>query len=120
MLIKFIKPDFNFQDERGSLTQLVNKGWNQVNYITSVKGSFRGNHYHTINQEAFFVISGAFKLSLEHKITKETAKYDIKAGDFFVIFPNVIHSFDYTDDTTLISLYDRGVELPNGKKDISR
>ena len=46
MLIEFIKPDFDFTDDRGSLTQLVHKGWNQVNYITSVGGAFRGNHYH--------------------------------------------------------------------------
>ena len=46
MLIKFIKPDFEFSDDRGSLKQLVHNGWKQVNYITSVEGSFRGDHYH--------------------------------------------------------------------------
>ena len=51
MLIEFIKPDFSFTDDRGSLTQLVHKGWNQVNYITSVGGAFRGNHYHKNNTE---------------------------------------------------------------------
>ena len=118
MLIKFIKPDFNFQDDRGSLTQLVHNGWNQVNYITSVSGAFRGDHYHLQNKEAFFVISGGFKLKLRDMNTGESGEYDIKAGDFFIIFPNVIHSFDYTDDTTLISFYDKGVELPDGTKDI--
>lgn len=118
MLIEFIKPDFNFQDDRGSLTQLVHGGWNQVNYITSVKGAFRGNHYHLQNKEAFFVISGGFRLSLRHNETGETAEYDIKAGDFFIIHPNITHSFDYTADTALISMYNQGVELPNGEKDI--
>ena len=120
MLIEFIKPDFNFQDDRGSLTQLVHGGWKQVNYITSVKGAFRGDHYHVYNKEAFYVISGGFKLSLRHNKTGETAQYNIKAGDFFIIYPNVMHSFDYTHDTTLISLYNRGVELKNGTKDIVR
>ena len=58
MLIEYIKPDFEFSDERGTLRQLVHTGWKQVNYITSVIGSFRGNNYHKKNTEAFFVISG--------------------------------------------------------------
>ncbi len=120
MLIEFIKPDFEFSDDRGALTQLVHSGWNQVNYITSVAGAFRGDHYHLQNKEAFFVVSGSFKLLLKHNQTGETAEYDIKTGDFFIIYPNVTHSFDYTTDTALISLYDQGVELPDGTKDILR
>jgi len=118
MLIEFIKPDFEFADDRGALTQLVHGGWNQVNYITSVAGAFRGDHYHLQNKEAFYVISGAFKLRLTHLETRETTEYDIKAGDFFIIYPKVVHSFDYTAETALISLYDKGVELPDGTKDI--
>lgn len=118
MLVEFIKPDFEFKDERGALTQLVHGGWNQVNYITSAAGSFRGDHYHLQNKEAFYVISGRFKLTLKHNKTHETAEYDIKAGDFFIIYPDVTHSFDYPVETTLISMYDKGVELPDGTKDI--
>lgn len=119
-LLKFIKPDFEFSDDRGALTQLVHGGWNQVNYITSVAGAFRGDHYHLQNKEAFYVISGGFKLTLKHNKTRETAEYAMKAGDFFVIYPDVAHSFDFTEKTTLISMYDRGVELPDGTKDILR
>ena len=118
MLIEFIKPDFEFADNRGALTQLVHQGWNQVNYITSVAGAFRGDHYHQQNKEAFYVISGGFKLTLKHNQTRETAEYDMKAGDFFIIHPDVMHSFDFTEKTTLISMYDNGVELPDGTKDI--
>lgn len=118
MLIEFIRPDFNLTDGRGSLTQLVHHGWNQVNYIESAAGAFRGDHYHLQNKEAFFVISGGFRLSLKHRNTGEKADYDIKAGDFFIIYPNVNHSFDFIQKTTLISMYDKGVELPDGSKDI--
>lgn len=118
MLIEFIKTDFEFSDDRGTLTQLVHEGWKQVNYITSVAGAFRGNHYHLQNKEAFYVISGGFKLSLRHNETGERAEYNIEAGSFFIIYPNVTHSFDYTKDTNLISMYDNGVELSDGTKDI--
>lgn len=118
MLIEFIQPDFQFEDARGCLKQLIHDGWKQVNYISSVAGAFRGNHWHQRNKEAFFVISGRFDLSLEHTRTHEEESYLMKAGDFFIIPPNVSHSFLFTDDTQLISLYDEGVENEDGSKDI--
>ena len=118
MLIEFIKPDFEFSDDRGSLRQLVHDGWKQVNYITSKAGAFRGNHYHKENTEAFYVISGRFKLTAESADGNYKEEYDIKAGDFFTVSPYVNHSFDYIEDTELISLYDKGVEMPDGTKDI--
>ena len=120
MMIEFIKPDFEFADDCGRLIQLVHQGWNQVNYITSVAGAFRGGHYHLENREAFYVVSGGFKLTLKHNQTRKTTEYDMKAGDFFIIYPNVTHSFDFTEETALISLYDNGAELPDGTKDILR
>lgn len=120
MLAEFIKADFEFGDERGSLVQLVHGGWKQVNYITSVAGAFRGGHYHRKNREAFYIVSGGFELQLKDLESGEEQTCNIKKGDFFIIAPNVVHSFKYTEDTALISLYDNGVELPDGTKDILR
>lgn len=118
MLINFIKTDFNFSDDRGSLTQLVHDGWKQVNYITSIAGAIRGNHYHKENVEAFYVISGRFKLTAQKINDSQTEEYEMKAGDFFVVQPNINHSFEYLEDTQLISMYDIGVEKADGSKDI--
>lgn len=118
MLVEFIKPDFEFEDARGSLKQLVHEGWKQVNYITSVAGAFRGNHYHKENSEAFFVISGKFKLIVEDLENTKKEEYEMKSGDFFIIRPNINHSFEYLEETQLISLYDKGVEKDDGTKDI--
>lgn len=115
-MIHRIEPDFTFENEGGKLTQLVRSGYNQINAITSVKGSKRGGHYHKINREAFYIISGAFILTLEEEGNTET--YEIKAGDMFVIEPYQKHWFEYTEDTVLVSMYDKGVELPRGLKDI--
>jgi quercetin dioxygenase-like cupin family protein len=120
MLIEFIKPNFEHIDARGSLRQLVRNGWKQVNYITSAKNSFRGSHYHRFNCEAFYVISGEFRLALENHATGEKEVHYIKSGDFFTVQPNIIHSFYYTEDSILISFYDRGVEDQDGDKDIYR
>ena len=118
MLIQFLKPDFEFSDARGSLTQLVHNDWKQVNYITSVAGAYRGGHFHKRNTEAFYVISGAFRLLVESSDGKEREEYTMKAGDFFVIPPMVTHSFTFTDNTQLISFYNQGVENADGSKDV--
>lgn len=116
MLVKIIEPNFIFNDDRGTLTQLVREGYNQVNVITSDENVERGNHYHKLNTEAFFIISGSLKLVL--KKDNEEEQYDFKAGDMFVIPPYVIHSFYYYEKTVLVSMYDKGVELEDGAMDM--
>lgn len=50
MLIKFLEPNFIFEDERGLLIQLVRDGFKQVNYITAKKNNIRGGHFHKFNR----------------------------------------------------------------------
>ena len=120
MLIVFEKmePDFANLDERGGLVQLVREGYRQINYIFSQAGSVRGGHYHQVNEELFYIISGKFELLLEEKNIKE--QYVFKAGDMFKIPAGIKHTFTYLEDTMLISMYDKGVELSNGEMDIYR
>lgn len=115
-MINILKPDFIFSDDRGTLTQLIHNGYKQVNVITSKADTIRGGHYHKINTEAFFVVEGAFQLVAEYKSEKK--EYSFKKGDMFCIPPFVSHDFIYTEDTILVSMYDKGVELENGEKDI--
>ena len=114
--IDFLQPDFVFENSAGSLKQLVHDGWKQVNIITSVGGSVRGGHYHKYNKEAFYIITGSFKLIVWLRDQKE--EYQIKAGDFFLINENVFHTFEYSEDTWLISMYSNGVEMDENTKDI--
>ena len=118
MLIDFLKPDFRFEDARGSLVQLVRQGWKQVNVIRSEAGVVRGGHYHAVNTEAFYVISGSFELEAEDLASGEKETQVMKAGTFFLIRPKLLHSFRFLQETLLVSLYDKGVELDGGKKDI--
>lgn len=118
MLIQFLNPDFYFDDARGSLVQLVHDGWKQVNVIRSEAGVTRGGHYHASNTEAFYVISGTFSLIVEDGTTGQQETYTLKKGDFFLVPQNIIHSFHYLQETLIVSLYDQGVELPDGTKDI--
>lgn len=116
MLTKILQIDFDFHDERGSITQLVHRGYNQFNVIFSNAGVKRGGHYHRLNNEAFYVIKGKLRFEAKYKNLNEV--FEFGPGDFFGIGPNIIHSFDYLEDTILVSLYDKGVELEDNQKDI--
>ncbi len=111
-MLKIIKKDFEFVDERGAIVQLIHDGYKQINAITSKKGVLRGGHYHKENAEAFYIISGALKLTVNGR------EYAFKGGDFFGIEPYDMHSFLFEEDTVLVSMYDKGVELADGSKDI--
>ncbi len=116
MLIKMLEPDFVFENEAGSLKQLVHDGWKQVNVITSVGGAVRGGHYHKYNEEGFYIIQGSFRLTVSRDgVTEE---YTMHQGDMFLIYPYVYHTFEYTEDTVLVSMYSNGVELSETEKDI--
>jgi len=115
-LIEFLKPDFSFSDERGCLFQLVHDGWKQVNVSQTKAGVKRGGHYHKQTVEAFFVVSGEVRLTLSKG--GKTEQVTVKTGDFFRFPPYVAHSFDFAADTTLVALYDKPVEQPDGGKDI--
>lgn len=116
MLINIIQPDFIHQNENGVLTQLVRSGFRQVNVIESKAGGSRGGHFHKQNQEAFFVVQGTFRLSVSRNDKQET--YQFQKGDMFSIPAYVKHSFDFGEDTILVSMYSEGVELADGGMDI--
>lgn len=115
-MIELLQPDFEFENECGKLTQLVRDGWKQVNVITSKAGSKRGGHYHKYNEEAFFVVSGSFLLQVFQDGNQE--EHEFRAGDMFKIHKNVAHTFLYHEDTVLVGMYDKGVELTENEKDI--
>lgn len=115
-LYEILHPDFEFQDARGRLTQLVHTGYEQVNVVFSNAGVTRGGHYHKESREAFFVVSGSVKVSLSHGQACEERMFE--KGEFFLIHPEVIHSMFYPEDCVLIAMYDRCVESENGEKDI--
>jgi dTDP-4-dehydrorhamnose 3,5-epimerase-like enzyme len=116
MLLEILTPDFVNKDERGMFAQLVHCGYSQVNVLSTVAGSQRGGHYHKENTEVFFVVSGKLTLLLSHDTVQE--EYIFGEGDMFGIPPWVNHDLLFDIDTVLISMYDKGIEMPNGEKDI--
>ena len=116
-LLESLTPDFIFPDERGLLVQICRSGYSQINAVFTKKGAVRGNfHYHKNTKEAFFVLSGKIRVTAALEDLREVREYS--AGDMFLVRENVRHSFEYLEDTYLVGLYTRGVENPDGTKDI--
>ena len=100
------------------MIQLVHNGYCQVNFIKSKSGVLRGGHYHKRNDEAFYVISGEFRLLLEDMQSNVKENYLMTPGVFFKIKKGIKHSFEFRKPTKLISMYSVGVVNPDGTKDI--
>lgn len=115
VLIQVLSPDFQFEDNRGTLIQLVHEGYKQVNVVFTRAGVFRGGHYHRENVETFYVTYGSFDFTAEKGDVRE--KYHFEAGDMFSVLPGVIHGFDYLENTEVVALYDKGVEHRDGTMD---
>ncbi len=116
-LIEILKPDFTFEDERGSLCQITHTPYAQTNAVFSKKDSVRGNfHYHKTAKEIFYVVSG--KVAVEAHLDAEEETLTFKTGDMFLINENVAHRFSYIEDTYLVVFYTSEIELEDGTKDI--
>ena len=118
-MIDCLQPDFLFEDERGVICQLVSNGWNQVNVVTTKAGTRRGRmHYHAKNVEAFYIVSGKVEYQCRSSITGERERSIFSAGDFWRVQPYIGHDFYFLEDTVHISMYDLGVDLSDGTRDI--
>ena len=111
-----LEPDFVFEDSRGFLSQLIHDGFKQINVLFSKKGCSRGNHFHKVSKEAFYVVDGSVEVIFcKDDITEE---HLFSKGDFFMVEPFVKHSMFFPCDCLIIQIYDVPVENSNGLKDI--
>lgn len=114
--IEKIKPEFEFKNHAGKIIQLVHDDWKQVNVLLSNKGEVRGGHYHKINKEAFYVISGKVRVKIEKE--GELCEQIFTEGQMFMFLPFQVHDMFFLENTVMVQLYSHGVEYGDGKKDI--
>lgn len=100
------KPEF--EDDRGYITRLVNDDdlkLRAVLYITSKKGTERGNHYHKTDYHYVYCLSGRFKYS-EKNMNVSDSKVEsvvLKPGDLVLSSPMVAHSMEFLEDTVFLA-----------------
>jgi len=114
-MYKVVNSYFYHQDPRGSITGIINTGlWGELNYITSVKNTIRGGHYHKETEELFFIFKGIIKTTFEkvhdNKKTGEAEVRHFNAGDAFLVSCNVCHTFEVLEDSVWINVLSKKID----------
>ncbi len=64
-----------------------------LNYVELREGKPRGNHYHKLRHETFYVIAGELELRVRDLATGEQASISMRPGDVAQIAPEILHTF---------------------------
>jgi hypothetical protein len=78
----------NFYDEDGG-----------IRYIAFVElriGGVRGNHFHRVKEEQFYLSSGAVTLVAQELETNKRVSVDLIPGDLMIIATAIAHAFEPT------------------------
>jgi dTDP-4-dehydrorhamnose 3,5-epimerase-like enzyme len=106
--MRVIEPYFQFQDERGGITGLIQgMALREVNLIRSQAGTIRGGHYHEKTQEVFCILSGAIEVSLTDRQGGRSEVFLVGPGKVFLVEPGEVHTFRVLEDSTWINLLDQ-------------
>ena len=93
------KKDVNFEDERGTIRDiLTHTPIEHITIIESKKGAVRGNHHHKETLQYDYVVSGKLKV-LSRKDGSEVVESTVAE-------PGTLILHDYSEDHTLVALED--------------
>lgn len=125
MAIKVTKVKPEFVDERGYISRLVDTDkypLRAVLYITSKKGTVRGNHYHKKDAHFVYCMSGKFRYS-EKKMNRKNSKVEsviLKPGDLVLSKPGVAHAMEFLEDSIFFAFTTEKREQGKYEEDIKR
>lgn len=102
-----LKPDIAFEDDRGTICDLLEEPVNAVTRIWTKKGAIRGNHLHRLTTQWAYVASGVLRVSTGQEETL------VWPGEMVVNEPGEPHAWEALEDTECI-VFARG---PRAGKD---
>ncbi|MBL6945533.1 MAG: cupin domain-containing protein [Rhodospirillales bacterium] len=94
-----------FVDDRGAIQPLVDMMMKSAVLISSVKGSFRANHYHRTDWHYCYVLEGS--IEYYHRPTGSDTEPEIllvKEGQMVFTPPMVDHGMKFPEDTKFLTL----------------
>lgn len=118
-----IKPEF--KDARGIISRIVDDDslhFRAVLYITSRKGTTRGDHYHKKDFHYVYCLSGKFKYS-EKAMSESDSKVEsviLKPGDLVLSRPTIAHKMEFLEDSTFLAITTEPREHERYEKDTVR
>ena len=102
--MKIRKIKSNFEDSRGSITDIMDSvSFNGATLIESKAGCIRGNHYHKKTIQYIYILEGEMK-STSKKINHDVEIVTVGTGDLISHEPLEAHNFEATEDTRFIVL----------------
>lgn len=119
--VKVIKVNPVYSDERGIITDLLNKNLGHVGLITTKKGAVRANHYHKTSIQYSYILSGKFEvLVAKFDEVEKVEKIILNSGDLITINPLVIHTFRALEDSDMIDMISQSREGTSYEEDVFR
>ncbi len=107
----------NFQDERGTITDIfVGVPKEHCTIISTKKGAVRGNHYHAQSRQHDFIVSGSLKVYGQTVGEARVEEAVVSANDLIVWEPNESHEFVALEDSIFITF----VDGPRGGDDFEK
>ena len=105
-------------DPRGAITNLFEGRIEHIALITSKKGSVRGNHYHKLDHQYIYLVSGAFEsYSCDVSNPKKKLVLQVKPGDIVNTPPLTAHAQKFTQDSVFLALTTRQREQGKYEED---
>lgn len=99
-----IKLSPGFVDQRGEITNVLEKPIKHVAVITSTKGSIRGNHKHP-QEQYMYLISGRYRsVSKDTGVDGPPIEQIVEAGSLVYCPPNVAHAYEFLESSVFLNL----------------
>ena len=110
-----VKKEKTIDNDRGYLVEFISKNYNieQVNILFSLANTIRGNHYHKITEEFFYIINGEVKVTLRNVKTNEIQHFTVVSKESFSVTPFHYHTLEFTRDTHILSFYSKEFDINN-------
>jgi quercetin dioxygenase-like cupin family protein len=113
IIIKKVNPAFS--DDRGSITDVLDKPISHVGLITFAKGALRAKHYHKQSTQYDYVVSGRIRLVVCMPDGSLREDHVLEAGTATEVPPGIVHTYIAEEissmiDMTTLSRADNGYE----------
>ena len=108
-------------DERGIISDILNKNINHVGLITTEEGKIRGNHYHKLSTQYSYILSGKFEVLIAPVNNPEDVeKIILNSGELIIIPPKIIHRFKAIEKALMIDMISESREGEGFEDDVIR
>jgi quercetin dioxygenase-like cupin family protein len=103
-LITIKKIDPAFSDDRGSITDVLDKAISHVGLITFTKGAVRAKHYHKQSTQYDYIVNGKIRLVVCKPDGSEREDHVLEAGMATEVPPGIVHTYIAEEESSMIDI----------------